>query len=64
MMAELSEIDDRVKAGEDLMIVGNGHHRGSRLLHVVDEDVENVLLVSWIEIARRLVAQQEGRLGQ
>ena len=61
---KLPEIDDRVESRQDLVIVGDGHHRGSGLLDVGDEDIENVLLVCRIEIARRFIAQQQRRLGQ
>ena len=56
---ELTEVDNRVETGKDVVIVSDRHHRGTGSLHVVNEDVENVLLVGRIEIARWFVAQQQ-----
>jgi len=53
---ELTEVDNRVETGEDVVIVSDRHHGGTGSLHVVNEDVENVLLVGRIEIARWFVA--------
>ncbi len=61
---ELAEVDNRVESRQNLVVVSDRHHGGASPLHVVSENVENVLLVSRIEIARRFVAQQQWRFGQ
>ena len=53
---ELTEVDNRVETGEDVVIVSDRYHGGAGSLHVVNEDVENVFLVGRIEIARWFVA--------
>ena len=64
MTMELTEVNNRVETGKNLVIVSDRHHGGICFFHIVYEDVENVPLVGRIEIACRFVTQQQSWLCQ